>query len=322
MPDLGVGVLFAGTSPIPPVRRMSGQNLKITERSRVKETEPSKSRKSEKFNQSERQKTRKSAISRTSGAMPENQCTLVLDPNDCNNAACHSDCLEQYHGSGHCWLGPELTKDGHANEGLTCGNPFFHPKIRVSDLHLQIGEKLAPRGTILTVEDDCVIWLWRLMMMLVALHRCGTNRDSCLKENFGFVGFDLLCFRSFTTALLKGAGNLRFNFAMLVAKRLEQRHDHLVRVSKCLIMEVRRWWLAMSVVEAVMVRWWLGFQCQGKLGFLEVGDDDDVSKLFQEEVKQCQKNCVYKDCEEQYDGAGDCVDIYPHKCVCAYACPR
>ncbi|XP_047159226.1 L-type lectin-domain containing receptor kinase S.6-like [Vigna umbellata] len=41
------------------------------------------------------------------------------------------------------WLGPELTKDGRANEGLTYGNPFLHLKVRVSDLHLQIGEKLA-----------------------------------------------------------------------------------------------------------------------------------------------------------------------------------
>ncbi|WVZ16114.1 hypothetical protein V8G54_009096 [Vigna mungo] len=37
-----------------------------------------------------------------------------------------------------------LIKDSRANEDLTFGNLFFHPKIRVSDLHLQIEKKLAP----------------------------------------------------------------------------------------------------------------------------------------------------------------------------------
>ncbi|BAT89388.1 hypothetical protein VIGAN_06033500 [Vigna angularis var. angularis] len=41
-------------------------------------------------------------ISRTSGAMPENQCMLVLDPNECNRSSCHSDCVKQYQGTGYC----------------------------------------------------------------------------------------------------------------------------------------------------------------------------------------------------------------------------
>ncbi|BAT89387.1 hypothetical protein VIGAN_06033400 [Vigna angularis var. angularis] len=42
------------------------------------------------------------AISRTSGAMPEKPCMLVLNPNYCNLSTCRKDCEEQYHGTGYC----------------------------------------------------------------------------------------------------------------------------------------------------------------------------------------------------------------------------
>ncbi|WVZ05058.1 hypothetical protein V8G54_018404 [Vigna mungo] len=138
----------------------------------------------------------------------------------------------------------QLTKDGHANEGLTYGNPFLHQKIRVSDLHLQIGEKLAPvnkEGAMQKLAER----RW-LVMMLVALHRCDANHASGSNEK-----------ASFTTTLLKGARDSQFGFAMLVTERLEQWRD-----------QVR--WLAISVATTA----------RGELRFLEVGDDDDVSRVI------------------------------------------
>ncbi|WVZ22045.1 hypothetical protein V8G54_000589 [Vigna mungo] len=112
------------------------------------------------------------------------------------------------------------------------------------ETHVSIGKKLAlvssrenkvspsrrslQRGAGATVEDDYVIRLCRLVMMLVALHCCGANHVSGLKEISGSLGFDLLCFRSFTTTLLKGMRNWQFGFAMLVAEHLEQRRDQCV----------------------------------------------------------------------------------------------
>ncbi|KAG4968075.1 hypothetical protein AAZX31_12G132600 [Glycine max] len=41
-------------------------------------------------------------ISKTSETMIENQCSTVLDPNDCNLSWCQSNCRQQYQGFGSC----------------------------------------------------------------------------------------------------------------------------------------------------------------------------------------------------------------------------
>ncbi|KAK7342645.1 hypothetical protein VNO80_25601 [Phaseolus coccineus] len=42
------------------------------------------------------------AISTTSGAITENQCSEMLDPNECNLSWCRSNCDGLYHGIGYC----------------------------------------------------------------------------------------------------------------------------------------------------------------------------------------------------------------------------